>query len=207
MAQSRWGVLARLGAASLFSAFLAVHAAAAVPDSEPPLLLAQATDGSGGETSPVSSEPDSYTATYGDWQLNCLRNAADPAGAAVACRVVIVVFAEGQQQPFAQIALSRAPDGATHLTLLVPVNALLRAQPTVGTDDADPGIEVPWLTCQPQGCAADLLLPDADLQRFRAYTGQGRFAFADSAGNVITVRFSYRGLAQALDALTAEMTK
>lgn len=198
------GAVVRLLAASVIAASMVSRALAAVPEGEPPLLLAQATDTA---QQPVSSVPDSFTATYGDWQLNCVRNAADPAATAVTCQAVTVVFAEGQQQPFAQIALSRSPDGATHLTLLVPVNILARQQPLVGTDDADPGIEVPWLTCQPQGCVADLLLPDADLQRFRAYTGQGRFAFTDSVGNAVTVSFSFRGLAQALDALAAELDK
>jgi invasion protein IalB len=208
MAHSRWGALARLGAVPLASAFLAGAALAAVPESTPPLLLAQAADGttSSSQSPPVSSAPDSFTARYGDWQLSCVRNAADPA-AAVACRVVILVVAQGQQQPFAQIAFSRSPDGATHLTLLVPVNVLARTQPLVATDEADPGFEVPWLVCQPGGCAADLLVPDADLQRLRAYTGQGRILFTDSGGNAVTVSFSFRGLAQALDALAAELGK
>lgn len=199
------GAAVRLLAAFVTAGALAANGAlAAVPEDEPPLLLAQAT---GTAEQPVSSVPDSFSATYGDWQLNCVRNAADASATTVTCQAVTVVFAEGQQQPFAQIALSRSPDGATHLTLLVPVNILARQQPLVGTDDADPGIEVPWLTCQPASCAADLLLADADLQRFRAYTGQGRFAFTDSVGNAVTVSFSFRGLAQALDALAAELDK
>lgn len=198
-AGSWWGAPARLVAAAVVALLIAAEAALAAV--EPPLLLAQA------DTATVSSVPDSYSATYGDWQLNCVRNAADPAASAVTCQAVITVFAEGQQQPFAQIAFSKAPDGATHLTLLAPVNILARQQPMVGTDAADPGIEVPWLTCQPQGCVADLLVAEADLERFRTATGQGRLVFSDSVGNAITISFSFRGLTQALDALAAELAK
>jgi invasion protein IalB len=181
---------------------------AAVPEAEPPLLLAQATDtAEEPEPPPVSSTPDSFTATYGDWQLRCLRNTTDPAATALACEVVTFVVAEGQQQPFAQIALSKGADGATHITAVVPVNVLVRTQPIVATDEADAGLTVPWLTCTPNGCAADQALADADLERFRAYTRQGRLVFTDSVGNEVTVLFSFRGLAQALDALTAEMAK
>jgi hypothetical protein len=50
-----------------------------------------------------------------------------------------------------------------------------------------------------------MALPAADLERFRAYTRQGRLIFTDSVGNEVTVLFSFRGLAQALDALAAEL--
>lgn len=183
-------------------------ASGAVPQGETPVLLAQATDATEvAEPAPVSSTPDSFTATYGDWQLRCFRNVADPTATALACDVVTVVIAEGQTQPFAQIALSKGADGAPHLTVLVPVNILARTQPIVATDEADTGLPVPWLTCQPNGCAADVALPDADLERFRAYTAQGRFVFVDSVGNEVTVMFSFRGLAQSLDAMAVEVAK
>jgi invasion protein IalB len=208
-ASSRLGTLAcRLAIVLVASAFLAGAATAAVPQSEPPLLLAQATDTTDQpEPPPVSSTPDSFTASYGDWQLRCLRNTTDPTATALACEVVTFVVAEGQQQPFAQIALSKGADAATHITAVVPVNILVRSQPTVATDQADPGMTVPWLTCTPNGCAADQALADADLERLRAYTKQGRLVFTDSVGNEVTVLFSFRGLAQALDALTAELNK
>lgn len=208
MADSGWVARARLLAAALSCALLAPAALAAVPETAAPLLLlAQATDASGaeGELPPVSSEPDSYTASYGDWQLRCLRNSADPAAAALACEVSTLVVAQGQQQPFAQISLSRGADGALHLTVLVPVNVLARSQPVVATDEADPGLPVPWLSCTQLGCAADVALSDGDLQRFRDYTRQGRLVFNDSVGNQVTVLFSFRGLAQALDALATEL--
>lgn len=189
------------------AAFFGQGALAAVPESEPPVLLAQATDTTGETQLPVSSTPDSFTATYGDWQLRCFRNVADPSATAPVCDVVTFVVAQGQTQPFAQIALSKGADGATHLTALVPVNILVRTQPVVATDEADSGMPVPWLTCQPTGCAADVALPDADLERFRAYTAQGRLLFVDSVGNEVTVMFSFRGLAQALDAMAAAIDK
>ena len=196
----------RLAALFLASGVFADAAPAAVPEAGPPLLLAQATDSTEeAEPPPVSSIPDSFTATYGDWQLRCLRNRTDPAATTLACEVVTLVVAEGQQQPFAQIALSKGADGATHLTALVPINILARSQPTVATDEADAGLPVPWLTCQPIGCAADVALTDADLERLRAYTRQGRLVFTDSVGNQVTVIFSFRGLAQALDAMAAEI--
>ena len=205
------GLTALLLAGGLFAS----AAWGAVPGSDgetqTPVLLAQATGttdtGETAEPAPVSSTPDSFTATFGDWQLRCVRNVADPAANAVACEVATTVVAEGQTAPFAQIALSKGADAATHITAVVPVNILVRTAPMVATDEADTGIPVPWLTCTPNGCVADLALADADLERFRAYTKQGRLLFVDSAGNNVTVIFSFRGLSQALDAMAAELTK
>jgi len=208
-ARSSYGAPVRRLTAMLLAASLSASAAlAAVPEGEEPVLLAQAdTSGQAAEPPPVSSTPDSYTATFGDWQLRCVRNLADPGADAVACEVATVVIAEGQTAPFAQIALSIGTDAMTHVTAIVPVNVLVRTQPVIGTDEADPGVPVPWLTCTPNGCVADLALADADLQRFRAYTRQGRLLFVDSAGNNVSVLFSFRGLAQALDAMSAELAK
>jgi invasion protein IalB len=209
MTAPRWGGCI-LAAALVMAARLPSALADLSPSAElSPLLvlLAQSDTASSGEPPPVSSTPDSFTASYGDWQLRCVRNVADPSATALACEVVTFVVAAGQQQPFAQIALSKGADSAFHLTALVPVNILVRSQPTVATDEADPGLPVPWLTCTPIGCAADVALSEADLERFRAFTRQGRLVFTDSVGNEVTVRFSFRGLAQALDALTAEIAK
>jgi invasion protein IalB len=110
------------------------------------LQLAQSDSATSGGQPPVSSTPDSFTASYGDWQLRCVRNLADPSATTPVCEVVTFVIAQGQQQPFAQIALSKGADGAFHLTALVPVNILVRSQPTVATDEADAGMPIPWLT-------------------------------------------------------------
>jgi len=195
MAVGRLGLPARLW--HLRALHLLVAALVLLPVASP--LVAAETAASS------AAAPDSYNATYGDWQLSCLRNAAS-AAPTVTCRVATVVFAEGEQQPFAQIAFSQSTDGLTHLTLLVPLNVLARTPPSMATDDADPGVAVPWLTCQPQGCLADLLLAEADLERLRAHASQGRFAFVDGAGNAVTVRFSFHGLAPALDALALKAT-
>jgi invasion protein IalB len=206
-AGSGCGVFARrVAAAAIMAALATGPAAAAVPEGEHPLQLAQSTDGSA-EQPPVSSTPDSFTATYGDWQLRCFRNVADPSATALACEAVTFVTAQGQQQPFAQISISRGGDEAMHLTAIVPINILVRSQPMVSIAEGEAGIPVPWLTCTPLGCAADVGMTDEDLQRYRAFTGQGRLVFTDSVGNEVTVLFSFRGLAQALDALNAELAK
>ena len=77
------GLTALLLAGGLFAS----AAWGAVPGSDgetqTPVLLAQATGttdtGETAEPAPVSSTPDSFTATFGDWQLRCVRNVADPA--------------------------------------------------------------------------------------------------------------------------------
>lgn len=152
---------------------------------------------------PVSSMPDSITASFADWLLRCQRS-PDPKVTARVCDVVTFVVAQGQSQPFAQITLTQSPDRVFHVTALVPVNITIGITPTIATDEADPGHAMPWVACTPSGCIADVALTDADLQRFRAYTKQGRLTFSDSVGNQVRVAFSFRGLAQALDAMALE---
>lgn len=186
-----------LPAGLLMGAGLLIAAACVTPAAAQSDPAAEATE------QPVSSVPDSFTATFADWLLRCQR-AADPAVVARVCDVVSFVVPEGQAQPFAQLTVTRRPGEGFHLTLLVPVNVSLGGAPVVATDEADGGMTVPWIACTPSGCIADVALGDADLQRYRAYAKQGRLTFFDSVGNQVRVLFSFRGLAQALDAMALE---
>ena len=164
------------------------------------LQIAQTSDE---QDQPVSAKPDSFTATFADWTLSCARPAAQPE-ARLACGVSTVVVAEGQSQPFAQFSLADSGAGGFALTALVPVSITVGAVPLVATDEADPGLAMPWLACTPSGCLAQVGLTDEQLQRLRGYAKQGRFQFTDSAGNQVRVNFSFRGLSQALDAMVLQ---
>lgn len=201
-ASAAW--LRTLGAAAAVSLLLTSWETAAPAAQSDASQLAQSDPATGEQDQlPVSSIPDSFTATFADWLLRCQR-AADPAVTSRICDVVTFVMAQGQSQPFAQITLTRGPDRIFHVTALVPINISIGVAPLIATDEADAGQVLPWIACTPSGCIADLALSEADLQRFRAYTKQGRLVFVDSVGNQVRVLFSFRGLAQALDAMALE---
>jgi invasion protein IalB len=66
--------------------------------------------------------------------------------------------------------------------------------------DAQP-VEIAWTRCLPAGCFASLALKDDLLKRWHAQNESGRLTFKNGAGQDMTLPFSFRGLARALDAL------
>ena len=66
--------------------------------------------------------------------------------------------------------------------------------------DARP-VDLNWRRCLPGGCFADAEIREDLLQHWRSQSAQGIIKFKDSAGRDIALPFSFRGFAQALDAL------
>jgi len=152
---------------------------------------------------PVGSEPEATTATYGDWVMRCQRIAAANATQRV-CEVAQSVQAQGQQNPILQIALgSLGAKEPIKLTIVAPVNLSFPSVARLAVDEKDQQpTEVAWRRCLPGGCFADLEVKDDQLKRWRAQAGTGLVKFLDAAGRDVVIPFSFRGLAQALDALS-----
>jgi invasion protein IalB len=151
---------------------------------------------------PVSADPQSTTAAYGDWVVRCQR-IGDGAAAQRICEAAETIQTQGAQAPIAQIAIGRlAPTDPLRLTLVLPPNIGFPSAPRMDVDDKDAhAVDLNWRRCLPGGCFADAEAKDDLLQFWRKQTGQGSIRFKDGAGRDIVAPFSFRGLAQALDAL------
>jgi invasion protein IalB len=151
---------------------------------------------------PVGADPQSTTANYGDWVVRC-QHSGDAATGQRVCEVAQILQMQGGQGPVAQIAVGR-PTAADplRLTIVLPPNVSFPSSPRMAVDDKDARpADLTWRRCLPGGCFADIEIKDDLLQRWRSQNAQGIIKFKDSAGRDITLPFSFRGFAQALDAL------
>jgi len=151
---------------------------------------------------PVTADPQATTAAYGDWMLRCQR-APDNPKAPRLCEIVQTIQVQGQG-PVAQIAIGRVdPKDPLKITVVVPHNIVIPGGVRLSIDEKDTGpADLPWRRCMPMGCIADLeLKDDVLLRRWRAQAAAARFTFKDSGGREVALPWSFRGLAQALDAL------
>jgi invasion protein IalB len=151
---------------------------------------------------PVGADPQSTTANYGDWVVRC-QHVADGATGRRVCEVAQIIQIQGGQGPIAQIAVGRltAAD-PLRLTIVLPPNVSFPSSPRLAVDDKDAlPADLSWRRCLPGGCFADVEIKDDLLQRWRSQSAQGIIKFKDSAGRDVTLPFSFRGFAQALDAL------
>ncbi len=151
---------------------------------------------------PPSAEPEATTATFSDWTLRCQRFA----GAATPMRICEVSHSvQGQtaQTTLLQLAFARlTPADPLRLTLVAPVNVTFPSKPAIRVGDRDsPPVEIEWRRCIPGGCIAELDMREDMLARWRAHVGPGSVTLKDAAGRDVVVPISFRGLAQALDAL------
>jgi invasion protein IalB len=134
--------------------------------------------------------------------LRCQRIAAASSTQQV-CEVTQTVQAQGQQNPILQlsIGLLRAKE-PMKLTIVAPVNVSFPSVARLAIDEKDlQPAELIWRRCLPGGCFAELEIKDELLKRWRALVAGGLVQIVDAAGREIAIPFSFRGFAQALDAL------
>jgi invasion protein IalB len=189
--------MVRTAAHSLFGAAtiiaLSIAGAQAVGSKDAPAAAAPAS---------VSAEPQNTSATYGDWVLHCTRNGDDPQAPRV-CEVALPFQAQGQQGPFAELAIGHVNSkDPLRATVMMALNVSFPSTIRLSLDDKDTQpAELSWRFCVPTGCRADTELKDDTVKRWKAATGNGQMQFKDATGREITVPVSIRGLSQALDAL------
>jgi invasion protein IalB len=88
------------------------------------------------------------------------------------------------------------------LTIVAPVNVSFPSVARLAIDEKDlQPAELIWRRCLPGGCFAELEIKDELLKRWRALVAGGLVQIVDAAGREIAIPFSFRGFAQALDAL------
>jgi invasion protein IalB len=152
---------------------------------------------------PNGNVPQSTTATYADWVVQCQTQAGPPPQKF--CDMAQVTQLQGKNVPFSRVAVAHPQkDQPVRLVVQVPLNASFATPVHIQTADADPGITAPFARCLPAGCFADFDLKDDVLKKLRAAAGVGKLSFADAGGQNVSVPLSFNGFAQAYDALARE---
>jgi len=154
---------------------------------------------------PVSDEPAATTASFGDWVMRCQRTGEGDKAVRV-CEAGQTIQAPGQAAPIAQIGNGRlSPGEPMRITVVLPPNIALPSNVHIPADEKDEsGIDLSWRRCFPGSCIADAKLDPETIKDWRGRSVAGRLSFKDAAGRVLTIPFSFRGLAQSLDALAKE---
>lgn len=153
---------------------------------------------------PVSSQPETTTATYGAWTLQCGRR-ADVANGQKICEIAESVVPRDQQNPIARIGIGHpvgAAKGDLRITAIFPPNIYIPVAPAIKAKDNDQGLSLVWQRCFAGGCFAEGVLTPAQIKIWRAIEADtGRLAFTEAVGRKLAIQFSLRGFSQALDAL------
>jgi invasion protein IalB len=150
----------------------------------------------------VSTNPEVTTASYGDWVMRCARQATDPKTIVRICEVVQVLQVQGQQAPIAQLAIGRpGPKEPLKFTAVLPTNITIANQPSAQLEDKSASQPLAWRRCGPGGCIADTDIRMEVVTAWRLSKARGVLQFRDSTGQDLSLPFSLRGLAQALDAM------
>jgi invasion protein IalB len=153
----------------------------------------------------VDAEPNSTVANFGDWSLHC-QQIGKAAETQRVCEVAQQIRGQDQQNAVGELAIGRVKKSdPLRLTIILPVNVTFSNPPSFSTDGkvAEP-LDLGWRKCLPGGCIADTLLNDDVLRRWKTQTSAERIAWTDAAGGTLAIGSSFRGLAQALDALSKE---
>lgn len=153
---------------------------------------------------PVTSDPSVTTATYGDWTARCEQGTGDQSQRI--CEAVQTVQLPSQQAAVAQIAFGHASSkDPLKLVVVLPVDVWFPSTVKLAAGDKDAGsVELPWRRCLPVGCFAESASSDDASKRWRGESGQGRIVYKNGLNRDVTLPVSFRGLAQALDALAKQ---
>lgn len=154
--------------------------------------------------SQVPAEPRSTSAAFGDWILVCQR--IEGATPPKVCEATHSVQIQGQPGPVLQVAIAKgAKPNERRVTIVVPTNISIGTAPRLATQDKDPQpLQLAWATCVPGGCFANANIADDVMKRMRDNTSPGSVSVTDAGGRNVMIQVSFRGLAQALDALAKE---
>lgn len=148
---------------------------------------------------PAAAEtpPQRTTATYEDWTVRC-----EVRDTAKSCEMVQSMQIKGQAQPVTQIAIGRvAKDKPLMVVFQVPINVWLPANVKLKIDDKDAGLAGTYRRCVPTSCFADTEVKEDALKKYRSLTENGKLLFKDAGQQDIVIPVSFKGFAQAYDAL------
>lgn len=194
--------VARLFAGVLAASALALTVAGGALAQQPPQRAPKPAPAETGQT-PTIDTPQRTTATYEDWIVQCELRPGPPAEKL--CDMAQVTQVQGRNVPFSRIAIARPVRGQpVKLVVQVPVNASFATNVRIQAAENDAGLAVPFARCLPAGCFADFDLKEEVMKKFRTASSVGKLTFADAGGHDVTVPLSFKGFAQAYDALAKE---
>lgn len=149
---------------------------------------------------PVSSQPETTTASFGAWTLRC-QTAKDQK----VCEIDEAVAPQNQQTTIARIGLAHplgADKAQLRITVAVPPVIFIPTAPSIKAKPDEPGVALVWKQCFGGGCFAEAIMTPAEIKVWRAVEADtGRIMFSATPTRNLAVQFSMRGFAQALDAL------
>jgi invasion protein IalB len=188
-----WLVVAALIAAPLTTA----PAQTPPPPAKRPPATAAPKDAPPKEAPRAAQGPSATTAVYGDWVVRCSQQAGTRT-----CEAAQTIFAQGQQDPIALIAIGREKQGAPmRLVVQLPLNVTVSTRAKITLGEADPPLELNFERCIPSSCFAMIQSADDAVRRLRAHPDAARISYKDASDKDVAFQFSLRGIAPALDAL------
>jgi invasion protein IalB len=185
------------------AALLTIATTASAQQPAPKPAAPKAAPAPAAPPAPVSTQPSQQrtTATYGDWEVVCEIQAGPP----VQKVCYMDQSANVQGQPISRVVIPLQAKGEpVKIVVQVPANVSFAAPVRIiadAKDAKDPGVAAVFRRCVPAGCAAEVDLKDDQQSRFRAATEAGKLIYKDAADRDVTVPVSFKGFAQAYDAL------
>jgi len=148
----------------------------------------------------TDQNPQRTTASYGDWVVRCETVAGPPPQKN--CDMEQLAQVQGQANPISRVAIPLPQKGEPpKLFIQLPINVSFSVQIKVTTNDKDAGITTPFRRCVPAGCFAEIELKDDLQKKFRGSTEAGKITFKDAADRDVAIPLSFKGFAQAFEAL------
>jgi invasion protein IalB len=148
----------------------------------------------------TDQNPQRTTASYGDWVVRCETVAGPPPQKN--CDMEQLAQVQGQANPISRVAIPLPQKGEPpKLFIQLPINVSFSVAIKVTTNDKDAGITTPFRRCVPAGCFAEIELKDDLQKKFRGSTEAGKITFKDAADRDVAIPLSFKGFAQAFEAL------
>lgn len=151
----------------------------------------------------AAQAPQRTTATYEDWTVRCETRAEPPNPKT--CEMVQSTQVQGQPGPVTQIGIGRASKTEPlKIVFQVPINVWLPTGVKFVPAEKEAPLVSPFKRCVPAACLADSDLKDDVVRKLRTATENGKLEFKDAAQRDVAIPVSFKGFAQAFDALSKE---
>lgn len=149
---------------------------------------------------PTDQNPQRTTASYGDWVVRCETTAGPPPQKN--CDMEQLAQVQGQANPISRVAVPLPQKGEPpKMFIQLPINVSFSAPLKITVDAKDAGITTPFRRCVPAGCFGEVELKDDLQKKFRASAEAGKITFKDAADRDVAIPLSFKGFAQAFEAL------
>jgi invasion protein IalB len=121
------------------------------------------------------------------------------------CEMAQSTQLQGQPNPVTQIAIGRANKSEPiKIIFQVPINVWLPSGVKLAYTEKEAPLAAAFKRCVPAACLADSEIKDDLVRKLRAATENGKLEFKDAAQRDVAVPVSFKGFAQAFDAMTKE---